>query len=308
MVDAQLSAARPPQHKLDNHQRVVNFLVRYLHNHCPFRVSEVVESGSLGQGTTTSEEADIDLVVMSQEVPKEDNADWLPRALEALKTALRRGEAKQYPNISNMPNSMLGRAIPCCSDWERTRFALQFKCGGYDVDLLPTYDWSRDPEKYEGLYKLCVKYHTQEQYQWYSRGAAKLQVEFVSHQRNEVKDLIRIVKYWSKKRAYWSYKKYKPSSYLITLLVIKASENTGHMYFDRTAVLSEFCRLVRQPPPLRISWSKYNDPETYSFGEAQRVIQDPANPVNNVARSGIGDWSEFPRNVEKFRQELGIPY
>ena len=144
----------------------------------------MVESGSLGQGTTTSEEADIDLVVMSQgtevfpaelnhslnvsnlEVPKEDNADWLPRALEALKTALRRGEAKQYPNISNMPNSMLGRAIPCCSDWERTRFALQFKCGGYDVDLLPTYDWSRDPEKYEGLYKLCVKYHTQEQYQW----------------------------------------------------------------------------------------------------------------------------------------------
>eukprot|EP00118_Oscarella_pearsei_P004482 m.19287 g.19287 ORF g.19287 m.19287 type:complete len:315 (+) comp27818_c0_seq3:179-1123(+) len=300
-----LREARPDQYSLENHRKVVDFLVRFLQHNSPFVVSEVVESGSLGQGTTTSRDVDIDLVVLSQSLPKDNHPTWLPGILSQLETALKRGSEGQPPHVSQMSHQMREKAIPRCHSWIITRFALQFNCGGYDVDLLPTYDWSRDPGGYQAFYRMCAANQGEQKFQWYSRGAAKLQVEFVSHQSNDVKDLIRIVKFWVKTRVVWSHR-CKPSSYLITLLVIRAAENSSSWQMDKIRVLSEFCRIVRQDR-IRISWGNYYNPDDYIYifpAKVQRVVQDPANPFNNVAVSGIGDWSEFSRKVTEFEREL----
>lgn len=40
--------------------------------------------------------------------------------------------------------------------------------------------------------------------------------------------------------------------------------------------------------------------------QAPRIILDPSNPVNNVAETGIQDWSGFKEEVVTLADLLGI--
>ena len=54
---------------------------------------------------------------------------------------------------------------------------------------------------------------------------ARLQKKFVSEQPAEIKELMRVVKHW-RNCVNWKKAKYRPNSYLLSLLVIKAVEET----------------------------------------------------------------------------------
>jgi hypothetical protein len=306
--DQILAEATPNPHSLGKQRKVVDYLVRYLQEYSPFRVSQIVVGGSIGMGTTESSRADIDLVLMSPELGKTDHKRWLRGKLEELKTVIEKGSSEeqdiqQFPPIGRDPP----KKIPKCTGMFITRFALQFKCSGCEVDLLISYDWELDPQGYRGLYSLCCDATDEETGQWYSAGAVKRQVKFISDQDNEIKDVIKILKHWNKKMVQWGDQHKKPKSYLLSLLVVRAAERLQRSYHGdwKSRIIGELARLIKQQP-LSIAWSTFYDPNKYQWLKVpQRLIRDPANPVNNVAATGLTDWSQFIREAERFARSLG---
>ena len=58
----------------------------------------------------------------------------------------------------------------------------------------------------------------------YSLATARLQKKFISEQPNEIKELMKVVKHW-RNCVQWKKTKYRPNSYLLSLLVVKAVED-----------------------------------------------------------------------------------
>ena len=59
----------------------------------------------------------------------------------------------------------------------------------------------------------------------YALATARLQKKFISEQPNEIKELIKVLKHW-RNCVQWKKAKYRPNSYLLSLLVVKAVEET----------------------------------------------------------------------------------
>ena len=63
---------------------------------------------------------------------------------------------------------------------------------------------------------------------------------------------------------------------------------------------------------MRIAWSRFYDPKDYNIeysgsmsGECPPIVQDPANPANNVAEMPVS-WLPFRRMLEAWAHDLGL--
>ncbi|XP_062520158.1 uncharacterized protein LOC134195167 [Corticium candelabrum] len=121
------------------------------------------------------------------------------------------------------------------------------------------------------------------------------------------------MKHWAKEKVEWSHLSRKPKSYLLSLLVVRAAEKVSRTFSAREntinrkiGIIGALARLVQQDR-LNIAWSKYYD-LSYQYlpiWNAKRIIRDPANPANNVADSGLTDWSQFIPEVVGLARSLG---
>ena len=96
-------------------------------------------------------------IVIAIDLPKTGHKSWLRSKLEELWRVIVRGSHGQ-PDVQYFPplGATPPQNIPSCTGMFVTRFALQFKCSGCDVDLLMSYDWELDFEGYRGLYSLIM--------------------------------------------------------------------------------------------------------------------------------------------------------
>ena len=98
-----------------------------LQQRLPIRVSEVLEFGSHGSGTTTRSRLDVDLVLFSPDVPRDNQEKWMPCLLQALKRHLQNACANPDPTFP----------LPKATHFAVTSRSLQFTCAGsIDCDVI----------------------------------------------------------------------------------------------------------------------------------------------------------------------------
>jgi hypothetical protein len=123
--------------------------------------------------------------------------------------------------------------------------------------------------------------------------ASKWQIQFFQRVDNQAKEYIRRAKAWRNKY-FGADKPGRPSSYLMSLLVVKAYETANRRYYGAgpREITTELMSLVKTPL-LDVYWEDFYQLAEYSnLLPAHPRVVDPANPANNVWKSGItGDAS-----------------
>lgn len=287
------SEARPSPVDMSKQKETVNLLVKFLQR-LPLRITEVLEVGSVGMGTATRSRMDVDLVLYSPDLPRTGQEAWVQPLLEACRNFLDQANSSPEPLFP----------LPKCSDFNVTPYALQFTCGGMDVDVLLSRDWDVEENGYEMIYDLTCKQTTQARRQWCALATARLQKKFVTRQPTEVKELIKVVKHW-RQCVPWKRLSHRPTSYLLSLLVIKAVDETRSM--DMKPVLEKLGQYI-VATELRLNWSTYYHPEKYpvEFDPPTPLVRDPANPGVNVAES-LPYWGQFRTEFCTWVSSLGLP-
>ncbi|XP_064392079.1 uncharacterized protein LOC135339747 isoform X1 [Halichondria panicea] len=290
------------------------------YTHPNIRVSEIVKAGSMGHGTIVPGSFDIDLVLYSHDVSGDtiitDGYDQHIRRLEAF--------------ISN--RQVFGAGV--ITEPNITRYAVQFKYKSYiDVDLLisPVWwsDYPNDPTMFFRFLRDSVPRYNLEVMHRFSVNASKWQVEFMRKKDQKVKVYIVRAKAWRNRLLPKSrVGRRSPSSFLISLLVLRAYENQqlsqtygyrGHN--EARSTTEELKKLVRNHSRMDIYWEDYYKARDYPtlFPSSTPRLVDPANPANNVYLSGIGtyppnkrpseneqDWSQFVDKVQYFDLEKSV--
>ena len=97
--------------------------------------------------------------------------------------------------------------------------------------------------------------HDEENWEYYSAALVKLQVKFVDKRSPNVKDLIRLVKYWRKKNIPQIDHERLPPSYLLELLTIHAWEKAKcPKKFNIKIGFKAVMELLENHSNLRVSW------------------------------------------------------
>lgn len=277
---------------------------------CGLRVSEIVRAGSVGLGLALPSRFDVDLVVYSPDleahaVVQHGYRGWLGRINVFLQED---PELKDFYSFHNL-----------------TRQALQFSVEGIEVELLLSPHWARPGDLYGFLH--TTKPQNRDKFLC---SAAKWQVIFFKQQPSLTKDFRR--EFIKRARAWRDQKwplctggKGRPSSYLLSLLVIRCYEDC-HKRLGAFSSLSpdtlawqtteELKSMVYNHKTIDIYWEQCYSLRQYPSLVAPRPprILDPANPANNLYFSGVGhygsyewrgeydpgdgDWSVFVRNVQ----------
>ena len=100
--------------------------------------------------------------------------------------------------------------------------------------------------------------HDEDNWEYYSAALVKLQVEFVKKRPTNVKDLIRLVKYWRKKYLPKKRRKRRPPSYLLELLTIHAWEKAKcPKTFNIKIGFKAVMEVLESHRNLRVSWGDY---------------------------------------------------
>jgi hypothetical protein len=276
---------------------------------CGLRPTEIVMGGSLGHGTALPWKFDADIVIYSedietQEVEKSGYDRWLGKIHHFMQKDEDISECYQLQNI--------------------TAHGLQFIYEGVDMNLLLSPYWVRpgDYFKYLSTISPALRFR-------FSASAAKWQVQFFKQQSSQSKDLCRDL---IKRAKAWRDHTWprgsggtgRPSSYLVSLLVAKAFENSqkkmgvfSTMNPDTLALRTteELKNMLLNHKTLDVYWEHY-----YSLGHYRSVVPssvpriiDPANPSNNLYDTGIGyycanekscdfeqgdgDWTAFKKKI-----------
>ena len=97
--------------------------------------------------------------------------------------------------------------------------------------------------------------HDEENWEYYSAALVKLQVKFVDKRPANVKDLIRLVKYWRKTYIQQIGHERLPPSYLLELLTIHAWEKANcPQKFNIKIGFKAVMELLENHSNLRVSW------------------------------------------------------
>ncbi|XP_064392091.1 2'-5'-oligoadenylate synthase-like protein 2 [Halichondria panicea] len=276
------------------------------------RVNEIVKAGSMGHGTAVPEHFDIDLVLYSSDVNRDSvNRIGYESYLKQIRAFITDGRVFRAGIVTNI---------------NLTRYAVQFQYEGYiDVDLLvsPVW-WGGQPKHPRELFEFLrdrVPNDAEARHK-FSVNASKWQVAFMKKQDSSVKQLIIRAKAW--RNQLWQKSKGgrgRPSSYLLTLLVLHAYKTSSGTAKSTTQKLKE---IVRNHRTMNIYWENYYNARDYPtlFPSSTPRLVDPANPANNVYQSGIGpyppkkrpcdyergdgDWSQFVDKVEHFDLEKSV--
>lgn len=269
----------------DEAHRAVDELVTLLEQRFQFsdgsRINEIIKAGSLGHGTPVFGDFDVDLVIYSNGV----KTDVIERSgfrhyLVQLDTFLKE-------NLGPGSYVQTEKDKQALTRWRSVQFSYK---GKVDVDLLVSPNWKDQFQFYQFL-------KTTANPSKYTVFAAKWQVQFFKHRPPEVKEYIRKAKAWRNKM--WPVETGgagKPSSYLISLLVLKAYETGG------SSRINETLKTIVQGSP-DIYWEEYYQRRNYPqmIPSRPRII-DPANPANNVWISG---FKTFQPNEKIYDYEPG---
>lgn len=297
-------------------------IVEYVGVKSGINITRSLLGGGVGTDTCSSSplnRLDTTMYLFTPDLPRAGHVTWLPSLLAALASLLRDGVAddKLPRNMSGFTNS------PNCIKYLH-------RMDGDDVtvevELMTSFDWLHDGDvTYEGLYDELLRQRTSENLFWFSHDAAQLQKQFISEQPQQVRDVIKVVKRWCSLVDWKDDSKCKPPNYLLCLLVIRAFENACHntegsLPSDKT-VIKYFIKLVlstavQKPGRARICWSRFYDPNDYNIeytssvgGNQTRdfppIVQDPANPANNVA-DRPHSWVPFRRNIRTWALQLRL--
>eukprot|EP00731_Ephydatia_muelleri_P000640 Em0001g640a len=246
---------------------------------------EVIKGGSLGHGTAVPGDFDLDLIVYTNSIGK-DNLRlgttmemWTSKLEKFLRTALK----QKYKPMGT------------------TSCSVQFAYKGeieVEVDILISPHWRSLSEFYVFLSSIP----TQERMN-FSVCTAKWQAQFFKHfVDDEAKELIKRAKAWRNK----TWKEHilsggRPKSYFLSLLVFYAYRKVKLMHPYVTDVARMTCeyikQLVRSHRNMDIVW----DDGVLSSGElfyrrreypnlvcSRPRMMDPMNPHNNLYMSGLG--------------------
>ncbi|XP_019848668.1 PREDICTED: 2'-5'-oligoadenylate synthase 1A-like [Amphimedon queenslandica] len=286
--------------------RIATVLQAHLHKDAGIVVSEIIEGGSLGQGTCVPMKFDVDLVIFSRSITHEmiSNPDERKEILTKVQQCLIRRLKGNYVDDKMTQNSV--------------QFKYKHSPGHtIDVDVLTSPMWES-----AGELSQYIADHCPDQYYHLSAGASKWQTDFIRHQMPRVKEYIKRAKYW-KKSIDWSPGR-EPSSYLMSLLVIKASDLVGEHVTGKSPpslkkmaarnISEKIKELVKSHHAIDIQFQTQ-----YMFtteAPAQPRVIDPANVCNNLYETGFGKqgrrdepgdyWDVFAKKIESL--DLSIPF
>ncbi|XP_078594899.1 uncharacterized protein LOC144872501 isoform X6 [Branchiostoma floridae x Branchiostoma japonicum] len=304
--------------------KLVPRMIAFLESSLPFDVTKVVVGGSYGYDTLVKSRNDVDLFVFSKELPKAGHVMWMPSVMKAVEALLRDCNKGQ---------------IPECTDFTTSKFSVGFTCQGIEFTVFLTHDWeSERAGGYTRLYDESMRQRNSENRRMYSWAAARRQRQFILDQEEDVRDVIKVVKHW-RNGVDWADKSRRPSSYLLSLLVVKAYQNAQVIkgVNIRPPPIDEEGFFMREPDPVvpenplefptmaetlsafitlvkdldramtRLSWNKFYEPPSFRIEHMTTlpVVQDPANPAINVAEF-LGTWASFHTETMLWAQKLGL--
>ncbi|XP_006811957.1 2'-5'-oligoadenylate synthase 2-like [Saccoglossus kowalevskii] len=262
---------------------LIDRLVNYLQHNVGYSVNRVVKSGSFGKGTQVKDSADLDCIMVINELNGLD--DLLHRSRTII------GNLKNGVEKASWAYSI--------QNVKTTRFAVQFdvttkadgKTNTMSVDLLPTFDalgqHSSQDQRYRA-YNEAMTYIGSDKVNYYSVALGQLQVDFVRGQPTRVKNLIRLVKYWRKevmlKKANRDFM--YPTSYPMELITIYTWQNAGKQAsFDMAEAFKAVLMRLMNYSSLDIAWYENYNQALAAQAKSKMtrpILLDPANPTNNV--------------------------
>ncbi|XP_028412288.1 2'-5'-oligoadenylate synthase 3-like [Dendronephthya gigantea] len=258
----------------------VGEICEFLKKH--MKADRVVKGGSQGKGTAVRGKCDIDLVVILNDVrDAKDLKTKLPSISEEIKTNL-----KRYPaGFTIVPGSLTDSSF-------LVKFSVEGTHKNIDVDLLPTFKC----KDFKSLYSKMK--NDEENKEYYSVALAEKKVKFVRRQPANVKNLIRLVKYWKKEMVTPGGK--IPNSYLMELITIHLwKENKRPKTFDTLKAFRGVMEALQDYQSLHVTWTMNSSDSEKKQGP---LVMDPANPMNNVC-SGF-DWEEISRAAKEVLKSL----
>ena len=91
------------------------------------------------------------------DVPSEGQERWMPSLLHAVSNVFQNASANPDPY----------HQLPDCSYFTTTPYAVQFTCGGVDVDIMISFDWnSRESGGANAIYDVSCKQTTRSGRRW----------------------------------------------------------------------------------------------------------------------------------------------
>ena len=295
------SIVRPELVRYEDYRETIEQIIEFCQTSLPFRVSRVAKGGSLGHDTATKSRSDIDLVLYSEDLPKTGHARWLPSIITALASLLK--DAQKMLTKAEKP-------LPKLTLISTTQYSVQFTVGDLDVDLIPCYDWRNDYSS-SNLYQ-TIKEERPMDYIWYLSAACEKESDFIRKQPIKIKDMIRMVKHW-RNGILWKDQFHRPSSLLLSLLVIGAHEDmvkkgVSNLLITPEAMLQRLTEMIQRKHELRLEWSTHYSESTRGMFPMKTcpVVRNPSNPSDNVAETGLQNWTQFPGEFTRWAHFIGV--
>ncbi|XP_077995522.1 2'-5'-oligoadenylate synthase 1A-like isoform X2 [Glandiceps talaboti] len=270
----------------------VQRLATLLQHNTGYSVNRVVKCGSFGKGTQVKGFADVDCVVILNDINdlrtlKHDGRDILDKL-------------KELVQVNWQATVEIDRL---------TRFSAQFDMLVHrekmKVDLLPTFDVLRQNTLAEVYRHLMSSSGLDKQF--HSAALCEYQVEFIKKQPARVKNLVRLIKYWNKmvvkKAVSLGSKSRYPTSYPMELITIHVWEKAGKpSSFDMAMAFKAVLHRLTNYQTIRAVWYDNYDAGMASkgmMGMRSPILLDPANPTNNVFSASTPDALNHVAEIAK---------
>ncbi|XP_048249321.1 2'-5'-oligoadenylate synthase 3-like isoform X2 [Haliotis rufescens] len=257
----------PNQEKMKRCNEAVEKLMLFMQHNTKYIIGKFVKGGSLEKGTSIKDTFDVDLVAF---INNFESVAEMDKHIDSILAKLE--EHIVHDDITWAKKTIFTR---------KSHRSVQFKITGHegeeliDVDLLPAVDLRQDRRSIflemkdspttRHLYSACL---TQDQ------------IAFVKHRPPQVKELIRLVKYWKEIEAV------DIRSYCVELIVIGLWEEWGKQLQATFDIRTGFRKVMEELSCVgsmkMTSLSKHRVSDYTSLPDPPAVI-DPANPFVNVA-------------------------
>ena len=149
-------------------------------------------------------------------------------------------------------------------------------------------------------------------YIWYLSAACEKESDFIRKQPIKIKDMIRMVKHW-RNGILWKDQFHRPSSLLLSLLVIGAHEDmvkkgASNLLITSEVMLQRLTDIIQRKHELRLEWStNYSETARAMFPMKMcPVVRNPSNPSDNVAETGLQNWTQFPGEFTRWAHFIGV--
>ncbi|KYO48744.1 hypothetical protein Y1Q_0004120 [Alligator mississippiensis] len=272
----------------------IEAIISVIKEYFPLPVARLIKGGSYIKGTDTQVWSDVDIVLFSEAFENlEDCKKKLPEVIDDLGKRLKKSSWASRITMK-----------------KRTQFSLRFNFKRYknlhshSFDIMPCYEmlgpapstglkWSF----YHNLY-LC---HDTDKIQLYTMSLLPYQVEFIKECTVQVKDLIRLVKYWFRTSFAMPTEQNRfrrlPSCYAVELITVYIWQLAGKpIFFSLVQGMRAILKLLVRYSEICIIWYKHYSPHCTTFKKVLKkqtrpFVLDPANPTFNVCENSNA-WDE----------------